>query len=164
LIKFWRFAAKSNDRKSLKEVVLMLKARKSQAGFTLIEMMVVVAIIGMLAAMAMPRFSSGQQAARTARVQADLRTIEAAIIMYEVDQGEFPDEIADLLAAPEADDTSGRGGPYLRSTPVSPSGAVRVTPQEGTPAIVEDGVYSINGGRAVFGKDGGPWYTVEQVK
>lgn len=132
----------------------------NQRGFTLIELMLVVAIISALGALVVPRFTVSQEAARTARVQADLRTIETAIVMFEVDVGKLPASIDDLTSAypPGGDITY---GPYLKTKPVPPDGTVRVDGKPGVPATA----YSIategeNKGRALLNGT----YTVEKIK
>ena len=146
----------------------MLKDRKNkQAGFTLIELMLVVAIIGALGAIVIPRFSVSQEAARTARVQADLRTIESAMVMFEADVGVSPTGINQLTNAFTPTGTTRSFGPYLRSTPITPAGTVRVIGTDGTAATDTassvPNSYGISGGRAVFIGVGGS-YTVENIR
>lgn len=58
--------------------------------FTLIELLIVVAIIGILAAIAVPNFLNAQLKAKVARVQGDLRAMKTAIEMYQMDQNGYP--------------------------------------------------------------------------
>ena len=57
---------------------------KTQHGFTLIELVVVIAILGILAGIAIPRFMDAQATARGSRILADMRTLESALTMYTV--------------------------------------------------------------------------------
>ncbi|MBD3265671.1 prepilin-type N-terminal cleavage/methylation domain-containing protein [bacterium] len=58
-------------------------------GFTLIELLIVVAIIGILAAIAVPNFMNAQMRAKIARVYADLRSVSTAMRMYQVDHNRY---------------------------------------------------------------------------
>lgn len=82
-------------------------------GFTLIELMIVVAIIGILAAVAIPNFVNATDEAKIARIRADLSTIGAAVEIYHAKNGTYPSEISALVS------TSGSDG-YLRAEPESP--------------------------------------------
>lgn len=97
--------------------------RRRRRGFTLIELMIVVTIIGILAAMAVPSFIDATDEARAARIQADLSTIGAAVEIHYAKNGSYPSSIDDLVA-----DSDGRNG-YLRARPTPP---------------VDGGEYSLN--------------------
>ena len=64
-----------------------IRQRLNQKGFTLVELMVVIAILGILAAIAIPKFSDSTSAANTAKIAADLRTIDSAIVMFQANGG-----------------------------------------------------------------------------
>ncbi|HOJ59131.1 MAG TPA: prepilin-type N-terminal cleavage/methylation domain-containing protein [bacterium] len=63
---------------------------KKQAGFTLIELLIVVAIIGILAAIAVPNFLNAQIRAKIAKVESDIKSLVTALESYRIDNNSFP--------------------------------------------------------------------------
>ena len=63
---------------------------KTARGFTLIELMVVVVIIGILAAIAIPKFQNVTESAKFAACRSNLRNIASALNLYHADNGEYP--------------------------------------------------------------------------
>lgn len=68
----------------------------NQRGFTLLEMLIVVSIAGVLAAVAVPRFTNAIMLANTARVQSDLQVLNSAIVLYQAENGTYPSAVGDL--------------------------------------------------------------------
>jgi general secretion pathway protein G len=89
-------------------------------GFTLIELMLVVIIIGALSAMVLPRMVGRSEQARVSAVRADIKAnIATALKLYELDNGTFPttvEGLAALLIQPSS--AVNWNGPYLESRPI----------------------------------------------
>lgn len=92
-----------------------MRRAATQSGFTLIEIMVVVFIIGLLAALVVPRVVSNTDKARVAKARADVRAIEEAAGLYKLDHGRYPTSLEQLVAP-------GRSQPegYLPKIPIDP--------------------------------------------
>ena len=69
---------------------MLKKFRKNQKGFTLIELLIVVAIIGILAAIAIPQFASYRQKAYNSAAQSDLKNFKTAMEAYYADNQQYP--------------------------------------------------------------------------
>ncbi len=98
------------------------------AGFTLVEIMLVVIIIGALAAMVIPRLSGRSEQAKKAVARTDIDSqLSTALKLYELDNGNFPTTsqgLEALLKEPTSSPVPKNwNGPYLEKRPVDPWGS-----------------------------------------
>lgn len=92
-----------------------------KSGFTLIEMLLVVVIIGILAAVVLPKLTGRGKEASIAAAKASIENLSLALDMYEVDNGSYPSSLQSLITkGPELN----WKGPYLKKgeIPVDPWG------------------------------------------
>ena len=92
-------------------------------GFTLIELMIVVVILGLLATVIMPRILDRPDKARRVKAQADIRTIQSMLALFKTDTGRFPttaEGLQALVTNPGLDNYSSEG--YLDAYPRDPWG------------------------------------------
>lgn len=109
------------------------KSMSSQKGFTLVELMIVIVIIGVLAAIAVPKFADSTDDAKAAKVLADFRTIDSALALYYAKNGSYP-------AAGYTALTTALEGTYIKKMPTAPSGYTAYT------YTLANGVYTLAGG------------------
>ena len=96
------------------------KRMQDKQGFTLIELMIVVAIIGILTAIAFPLYANIQARARVAKAQADARTLASAVVVYSAHVGVLPAALTDLSSS--VSNAQGiYAGPFISPIPTPPN-------------------------------------------
>lgn len=122
--------------------------RHCPAGFTLVELLVVMSIIALLLALAMPRYMHSTDRAKEAVLKENLARMRVAIDQYHSDRGRYPDRLEDLVEKK-----------YLRGIPQDPitdSDSTWVTlPPSDKSAGGE--VYDVRSGAPGKGRDGKPY-------
>lgn len=103
---------------------MKLKSR-DRSGFTLLEVLVVVVILGILAAVIVPKIMGRPEEARRVRATVDIKAIETALNLYKIDNGDYPTTEQGLMALVEKPDTGDiarnwKDGGYLDRLPRDP--------------------------------------------
>jgi general secretion pathway protein G len=125
------------------------KPCRSQSGFTLLELMVVMLIISILLAIAVPSFIASIKSAREAALREDLHTMRDAIEQYTEDKQQSPQSLDDLVT-----------GGYLRKIPMDPmthSDSTWVTGQSDSYTSIDQaqtGIDDVHSGSDQMGSDG----------
>jgi general secretion pathway protein G len=126
--------------------------RRTQSGFTLIELMIVMAIIGILLTLAIPSFVGAIRHAREAALKEDLQTMRTAIDTYTMDKQKGPQSLDDLV----------QDG-YIRAIPEDPMTRSKDTwVTDSTDSMVsvdetEPGITDVHSGSTDTGTDGQPY-------
>lgn len=94
-----------------------LRRRREQAGYTLLELLVVMGILAVLTAIATPQVMGYFSKAKVESVQLQVQNINTALEMYYMENGSYPNSDDGLRALVEAPSDAPRwGGPYLKQT------------------------------------------------
>ena len=132
----------------------MSRIRKHDAGFTLIELIIVMTIIGILMLLAVPRFSGAIKMAKEAVLKEDLHVMREAIDSYTMDKQKAPQSLEDLV-------TDG----YLKRVPEDPFTYSKDSwaPETGDALHSLDqtdpGIDDVHSGSQELGSDGQPYST-----
>jgi general secretion pathway protein G len=103
----------------------MPSARARVAGFTLIEIMVVVVILAILGSLVVPKILENVDKARVTKAQSDIRAIATALDLFRLDNFRYPTSeqgLDALVKQPDASFTNYRTGGYLPAVPKDPWG------------------------------------------
>jgi len=94
------------------------KNKRNEAGFTLIELMVVIVILGILAGLVVPRIMDRPEQARMQKAEVQIESLETACKLYKLDTGSYPSSLEALVSG------GGRKGGYLEKgkVPLDPWG------------------------------------------
>lgn len=107
----------------------MIDRKRPCPGFTLIELLIVVAIIGILAAIAVPNFINAQTRAKIARVVSDLKAVTQAMEMYFIDHNSYINESESYISLHEVQPHA-EAGLYFLVTPTSYIPSIPLDPFE----------------------------------
>jgi general secretion pathway protein G len=124
----------------------MLSGKQSgkKRGFTLVELLVVLAILALLLTLAVPRYFNGIERAKEATLRQDLNTLRESIDKFYADTGKYPNKLEDLVERK-----------YIRKLPIDP-----ITESDATWLLIapepplEGDIYDIRSGALGSAKDG----------
>ena len=120
---------------------------RDQRGFTLLELMIVMAIVGILVTLAMPSFRTATVKAREAVLKEDLYVMRSVIDQHYADNGVYPPTLQDLVSKH-----------YLRSIPIDPFTSSASSWQEVIDTAAEtSGVFDVKSGSDKVGLNGVPY-------
>lgn len=110
---------------SMNQGVIQRARRRAVAGFTLIEVMVVIVILGVLAALVVPRVMNRPDEARVVAARQDIASIIQALKLYRLDNGRYPSTeqgLQSLVTRPTTGPAADNWKSYLDKMPMDPWG------------------------------------------
>jgi len=127
------------------------KLRRCEDGFTLIELMVVILIIGLLATIVVQNLRSATDRAKRVKAEADLAQIKSALDRYYLDNGSYPTTdqgLTGLISMPSGGDVpKDWGGPYIEKLPADPWGNTYFYQSDGNSYVLKSfGADGVEGG------------------
>ena len=108
---------------SSKSVSRRAPSQRSAAGFTMIELMVVIVIIGLLAAIAVPSVMDRISQGKRNSAKAQIKNFETALKLFRMDNDVYPDSLLDLANRPGYAKKWPSTGSYIEQIPLDPWGA-----------------------------------------
>ena len=134
---------------------ILLQKRKRQSGFTLMELLVVLAILGLLMALVGPNVMRQLGGAKTKTAGIQIKDLEQALEMYKLDVGRYPSSQEGLEALTrKPSNATGWNGPYLKSdVPMDPWNREYHYKYPGERAEVDIYTYGANGSPGGEGED-----------
>ena len=108
---------------------LIQKFRKRRSGFTLVELLVVIVVLAVLAAIVLPKFMDSSQRSKEASLKTDLKLVRNAVGAFQADIGKYPNSLADLVKTDKSEVKDATNnvvnavdwhGPYLEALPKDP--------------------------------------------
>lgn len=127
----------------------VMRRTSLQAGFTLIEIMVVVFILGLLVTLVAPRIIGRTDEARVTKAKADIKAIEESMHMFKLDNGFYPSTGEGITALVQAPPRARRYPPegYLPRVPVDPWGNEYIYLSDGREIVIKSlGADGVEGG------------------
>lgn len=127
---------------------MVMRLREGRGGFTLIELIVVLAILALLLSIAVPRYFAHVERAKEATLKQDLNIMRDAIDKFHGDRGRYPESLEELVTLR-----------YIRNVPVDPltestTSWKIIAP---TDTEVKGSVYDVKSGAEGNGQDGKPF-------
>ncbi len=132
----------------------MFQSRNRNSGFTLVEILIVVVILGILAAIVIPQFTDASQNARASSLVSQMQTIRSQLELYQVQHnGQYPDLSADWTRLTRRTNANGDVmpdggdatlfpfGPYLQHAPYNPYTDAQLVVAVGAGAVTDGWEY-----------------------
>ena len=110
--------------------------KRNKQGFTLVELLVVIVVLAVLAAIVLPKFMNSSARSKESALKSDLKLVRNALSLFQTDTGKYPDSLADLAETVKENvkDASGATivaadwhGPYIDSVITDPISGTALT-------------------------------------